>query len=146
MIMGITETQHPHTDEQCTTTKVNKQGTLRGGKYKWYYGSGIDPKAVEELNKERDLKGKAKKEAWENAREHGGTAILIHKRLWNNVIRAEPKGSRLLKCTLKMKKKTDFIIAHAQQATKTKEEEDELYKELQTLVDENPKRHVQIIM
>ena len=45
-----------------------------------------------------------------------------------------------------MSKKVDFIIAHAQQATKTKEEKDELYRDLQALIDESPKRNIQIIM
>ena len=54
--------------------------------------------------KQRDLKGTAKKETWEKAREHGGTAILVHKKLWNNVKRIEAKGNRILERTPKLKK------------------------------------------
>ena len=34
--------------------KENLEGTRRGGQWKWYFSTGIDPKAVTELQKARE--------------------------------------------------------------------------------------------
>ena len=54
-IITITETQHPHTSQEGGKEKRKPTRVKRGGKYKWYFSSGIDPTkkhaALEEANK-----------------------------------------------------------------------------------------------
>ncbi len=45
------ETQHPHSGEEGDTEKLDWEGNKVGGKYKWYFSSGIDPKVVEAWGK-----------------------------------------------------------------------------------------------
>ena len=55
-ILAITETQHAHTSEEGGKQKENLQKVTRGGQYKWYYSSGIDPKRHAELEEARKTK------------------------------------------------------------------------------------------
>ena len=80
MIAAIPETQHAHTSEGGGAQMTTPEGELTGGMYKWFYGSGIDPKVHEELLKLKKAGKKAdktrKKELINQAREHGGVAII----------------------------------------------------------------------
>ena len=149
MIAALTETQHSHTAEEGGSQRTTPEGELVGGKYKWYHGSGIDPKIHEELQQIRKNGKKGskarKKELIEKAREHGGTAVMLHKNIWNHLERIETVGSRLMKCRLKFKKKLDVIIVYGQQANKSLQEKERLYEDLQKMVDDTPPRNMLLI-
>ena len=137
-IMAIQETRHPYTAEEGGRAKMNPEGVIRGGLYKWFYGTGSKPEDVDKMQKEREEHGKASKETYDKACEHGGVAFLVHKSLWQNIKRIETAGSRLIKITIKMNKMTDLISAYAPHAEKTEDEKVAFYEDLQKLVDDRP--------
>ena len=149
MIAAIPETQHAHTSEGGGTQMTTPDGELVGGMYKWFYGSGIDPKVHEELLKLKKAGKKAdktrKKELINQAREHGGVAIMIHKNLWKHIEKIETVGSRLLRCRMKFRKKLDIIVAYGQQANKSLQEKQQFYNDLQKMIEDTPPRHMLLV-
>ena len=54
-ILAGQEARHPYTAEEGGKAKTNPEGVLRGGQYKWYFGTGSKPEDVQKWRqKERD--------------------------------------------------------------------------------------------
>ena len=79
--IAVQETRHSYAAEGRGKVKMNTEGVSRGGPYKWYYGTGSKPEDVEKMVKEREMKGRASRELYETACEHGGVAFLIQVKL-----------------------------------------------------------------
>ena len=121
-IACVTETHLPHSSAECANAGLYVEDERVRGDWKWFFSSGVDPKHLEQIDKIKKGGGKVLRNWWEQAREHDGLAIMVHRQWWHNIVDVRPEDGRTMTLKRKSTLRLKVIAAYAPHAYRPTEE------------------------
>ena len=127
-------------------TKVNVNSKVLTDNYVWFFSSSVTNEARLKIQKLRNENKQIDPTTKQNAQEHLGTGVAIHKHVLPCVTNVTPIDNRILTVYLDARPPICYIVAYAPQALHVKEVKDRFWNKLKEVYKSVPAKYIKTIL